>query len=410
MTPSMMPNPMVKAYTQLDRAADWIRRYGDQKPIFVGALGFTETALIPGISAAGKTPEDRSRTAHADAEFLANGVCDRVTYPLPPLIAGASPVLITRAIVQALSIRCYLFNTGLPAPLSSSIASDVFTSDVFTSDIFTSDIIEQTVRLSNAVARCVSTGQAMDIQRVEYLLAYGMQVGKRLALRQSRSQIYFILGECVVGGTTTALAALLGLGIDAAGRVNSSHPTCNHDQKLAIVQKGLTKFWASNPDRTDRNFPLQLLAAVGDPMQPFAAGFVLGASSGCGVLLAGGTQMLAVYALARAIARAQDLHWTPENVVVGTTRWVAEDPTGNTIGLAETIADVPLIATQLSFATSNLDALRAYERGFVKEGVGAGGCAIAASLYQNWDNDRMVREIEALCLQASLQADRRDKS
>ena len=391
---------MVKAYTQLDRAADWIRRYGDKKPIFVGALGFTETALIPGISAAGKTPEDRSRTAHADAEFLANGVCDRVTYPLPLLIAGASPVLITRAILQALKIQCYLFNTGLPAPLSSSIASD----------IFTSDIIDQTVRLSNAVAQCVSTGQAMDIQRVKYLLAYGMQVGERLASRQSRSQRYFILGECVVGGTTTALAALLGLGIDAAGSVNSSHPTCNHDQKLAIVQKGLTKFWASNPDRTGPNFPLQLLAAVGDPMQPFAAGFVLGASSVCGVLLAGGTQMLAVYALARAIARAQDLHWKPENVVVGTTRWVAEDPTGNTIGLAETIEDVALIATQLSFETSRLDALRAYERGFVKEGVGAGGCAIAASLYQNWDNDRMVHEIEALCLQASLQADRRDKS
>ena len=103
---------MVKAYTQLDRAADWIRRYGDQKPIFVGALGFTETALIPGISAAGKTPEDRSRTAHADAEFLANGVCDRVAYPLPPLIAGASPVMITRAMQEALNIRCYLFKIG----------------------------------------------------------------------------------------------------------------------------------------------------------------------------------------------------------------------------------------------------------------------------------------------------------
>ena len=385
--PSMTPNPMVKAYTQLDRAADWIRRYGNQKPKFVGALGFTETALIPGISAAGKTPEDRSRTAHADAEFLANGVCDRVTYPLPPLIAGASPVMITRAIVQALSIKSYLFNTGLPAPLSSSIASD----------IFTSDIIEQTVRLSNAVARCVSTGQAMDIQRVKYLLAYGMRVGTTLASRQSKR--YFILGECVVGGTTTALAALLGLGIDSAGRVNSSHPTCNHDQKLQIVQAGLDKFWASRPDRSDPNFPLQLLAAVGDPMQPFAAGFVIGASSG-GVLLAGGTQMLAVYALARAIARAQDLFWKPENVVVGTTRWVAEDPTGDTVGLAEKIGDVPLIATQLSFATSHLEALQAYEHGFVKEGVGAGGCAIAGALHQNWDNDRMVLEIETLCLKA----------
>ena len=378
----MTPNPMIKAYAQLDRAADWIGRYWDKKPKFVCALGFTETALIPGISAAGKTPEDRSRTAHADAEFLANGVCDRVTYPLPPLIAGASPVMITRAIIQALDIQSYLFNTGLPAPLS--IASDIF---------------GQTV-LPNAVARCVSTGQAMALQRVEYLLACGIRVGAKLASSQPRSQRYFILGECVVGGTTTALAALLGLGVDAAGSVNSSHPTCNHNQKLQIVQGGLAKFWALGRDRSDPNFPLQLLAAVGDPMQPFAAGFVIGASPVCGVLLAGGTQMFAVYALARAIARAQDLFWKPENVLVGTTRWVAEDPTGDTVGLAGKIGDMPLIATQLNFSASHLEALRAYEHGFVKEGVGAGGCAIAGALYQNWDNDRMVYEIETLCLEA----------
>ena len=378
----MTPNPMIKAYTQLDRAADWIDRYRDKKPKFVCALGFTETALIPGISAAGKTPEDRSRTAHADAEFLANGVCDRVTYPLPPLIAGASPVMITRAIIQALDIQSYLFNTGLPAPLS--IASDIF---------------GQTV-LPNAVARCVSTGQAMALQRVEYLLACGIRVGAKLASSQSRSQRYFILGECVVGGTTTALAVLLGLGVDAAGSVNSSHPTCNHNQKLQIVQEGLAKFWALGRDRSDPNFTLQLLAAVGDPMQPFAAGFVIGASPVCGVLLAGGTQMFAVYALARAIARAQDLFWKPENVLVGTTRWVAEDPTGDTVGLAGKIGDMPLIATQLNFSASHLEALRAYEHGFVKEGVGAGGCAIAGALYQNWDNDRMVYEIETLCLKA----------
>ena len=141
---------------------------------------------------------------------------------------------------------------------------------------------------------------------------------------------------------------------------------------------------------------MHLLAAVGDPMQPFAAGVAIGASHLGGVLLAGGTQMLAVYALAKSIVAAKGLCWKPENVLVGTTRWVAEDPTANTIGLATAIGDVALIATQLNFETSYMDALRVYEKGFVKEGVGAGGCAIAAALYQNWTNDRMVHEIETL--------------
>jgi len=32
----------------------------------------------------------------------------------------------------------------------------------------------------------------------------------------------------------------------------------------------------------------------------------------------------------------------------------------------------------------------------VKEGVGAGGAAIAAALYQNWDHQKLVSQIESL--------------
>jgi len=47
----------------------------------------------------------------------------------------------------------------------------------------------------------------------------------------------------------------------------------------------------------------------------------IAASRSRGVMLAGGTQMLAVYAPIQAISRAYDLAWQPEQVVVGTTRW-----------------------------------------------------------------------------------------
>lgn len=111
--------------------------------------------------------------------------------------------------------------------------------------------------------------------------------------------------------------------------------------------------------------------------------------------------MLAVYALARALAllRLDSLQWQPKQVVVGTTRWVADDPTGDTVGLARAIGDVPLLATDLSFAQSSYPQLRAYEQGYVKEGVGAGGCAIASHLYQGWNTTQLLQAIQALLAQ-----------
>jgi NaMN:DMB phosphoribosyltransferase len=91
--------------------------------------------------------------------------------------------------------------------------------------------------------------------------------------------------------------------------------------------------------------------------------------------------------------------WQPKQVVVGTTRWVADDPTGDTVGLARSVGDVPLLATDLSFTQSSYPQLRAYEQGYVKEGVGAGGCAIASHLYHGWNTTRLLQAIEALLAQ-----------
>ena len=194
---------------------------------------------------------------------------------------------------------------------------------------------------------------------------------------------------CGGGGTTTALAVLLALGIAAEGRVNSSYPLCNHQRKQEVVDEGLRR-WRERGGDTG---PFGILQGLGDPMQVVVAGLGLALSRQCGVLLAGGTQMLAVYALLRAIAREIDYPWRPEQMVVGTTRWVAEDPSGQTVELAKTLGDVSLLATQLSFRQARFPQLRAYEAGYVKEGVGAGGCAIAASL-QGWTTSSLVAAIE----------------
>ena len=377
-------NGMIRIYTQVEQGQKWLQRYRGCSPVFACVLGFTATGLIPGISAAGRTPEDRQYTAIADAEFLYNGFQLQPQYALPPLQAGASPVLISRAVVEAQNIPVYLFNAGLPQPPTVPA-----------------------IDLGGTPAKCLSGGEALELATVKHLLEQGLFWGQHLAA--SITQEYIILGECVVGGTTTALAVLTGLGIAAAGKINSSHPVCNHAQKWELVGAGLQRArlgrWGDGvmggqADLGKIQNPLELIAAVGDPMQIVAAGMAIALSRTKGVILAGGTQMLAVYALMQAVVREYNLTWEPEAVVVGTTRWVAEDPTGKTVELAEMVGSVPLLATKLSFATSRYAQLRAYEQGYVKEGMGAGGCAIAAHLSWNWNCSQLLQAIEALLIKS----------
>lgn len=367
---------MIQVYTQELQGQQWLESYRGRLPLFACVLGFTATGLIPGISAAGATPADRWYTAIADAEFLLNGPQPQPQYPLPPLHVGASPVLISRAVIESQHLPVYLFNAGLPEPPPVPA-----------------------VDLGGAPAHCLSQGLALEFSTVENLLEQGLAWGEKLATQVPQS--YLILGECVVGGTTTALAILTGLGIAATGKVNSSHPTCNHVQKWNLVQMGLTQAGFDPADPPSAVDPISLVAAVGDPMQIALAGMAIAASRTCGVLLAGGTQMLAIYALIQAVTQAYTLSWQPEQIVVGTTRWVAEDATGDTVGLAQAVGSIPLLATQLSFVASRYAQLRAYEQGYVKEGVGAGGCAIAAHLYQGWDQAQLLQAIEAIADQCS---------
>jgi NaMN:DMB phosphoribosyltransferase len=399
---------MLRIHTNITQGENWVSKYKGKKTTFACVLGFTQTALIPGISAAGSTPDDRKYTALADAEFLYYGAAKRGQYPLPPLIAGASPVFITRAVVEELNIPVYLFNAGLlEAPTVP------------------------TIDLQGVPAKCLSQGAAMDLATVQHLFEQGLIWGEKLS--GNKENDYLVIGECVVGGTTTALAILTGLGIAAKGMVNSSHPVCNHAQKWDIVQAGLRKMgergrwgdgemggWGkiqnlkskirlgkfggkkiSTPNfPQNRIDPLRLVAAVGDPMQVVVAGMAIAASRDGGVLLAGGTQMLAVFALARAICEFYDLSWQPSEVVVGTTRWVADDSSGKTVELTQQIgkksAIAPsLLSTELCFDNSRYLQLQAYEQGFVKEGMGAGGACIAAYLSENWQQYQFLRAIEA---------------
>jgi uncharacterized protein (TIGR00303 family) len=313
-------------------------------PSFSCVVGSTATAGIPDISAAGETPEKRRYTAALDAEFLVHGkplsLPDIPKNPLGP----PSPVVITKAALELLGIEALIVDAG-------------------------STVKAKTPRLELGLAPgdCITSGQALTLP--ENFAQRCRAAGRQMI----RSGSWAVIAESVPGGTTTALSVLEALGIDARGKVSSSMPGGNHELKQEVVAKAL-KAAALPPDAT----ALQIAAAVGDPMQPALALMALEASLTAPVVLGGGTQMAAVAALmARMVAEGEagDL----DNVAIATTRWVAVDTSADLAAIIHQITpQIAAFAAWLDFSESRLPMLRHYEKGLVKEGVGAGAAAFAA--------------------------------
>lgn len=322
-------------------------------------LAATATAEVPGISAAGATPASRRLTAAADAELLLGGPLGHRPHALPPLPAGVSPALISHAGLDSLGLlpRTQVVDLGcLVAPAVPHLRLPAGE--------------------SSGPARCVSSGQALAPARVEALLARGRHWGRRWPRGQP-----LLLAECVPGGTTTALAVLLGLGIAADGLVSGSLRQPAHALKASLATRGLTAAGLGAGARLPRD-PRAVLAAVGDPMQALAAGLVLElAARGEPLLLAGGSQMAAVLALALALAAPELRQPIAAAAQVATTAWVANEPGSDLPHLLQLVGErwgvvLGLRVARLRFDGCQCSPLRDYERGFVKEGVGAGGVAV----------------------------------
>jgi uncharacterized protein (TIGR00303 family) len=339
------------------------------RPAFVLVVAYTATVALPGLSAAGATELLRESTAAADAEILEHGRAQSLLTGVPSHPSGIpGPAILVRAAFDQLPTMPYLcVDAGLKTP----------------------PLMEKLIRMQSATsAQDVTTGQALPIEKVKHLFSEGLALGETLGQRYQSEGRYLIVAESVPGGTTTALGLLLGLGIDAAGKVSSSMPGGAHDLKLAAVQKG-------SAGRDFSADPLGAVAAVGDAMQPVVAGIVLAASKLCPVVLGGGTQMAAVLALIAALGE-------PGNLALVTTRWVSSDSSADLAGLALLIEakyphiKVPYLAVNLDLGTSRYTPLRAYEQGFVKEGIGAGAALWAACLAKNCAPRDLIPAIESV--------------
>lgn len=343
------PEPTTSSHSSADDSPAWHR-----SRVLVLLAG-TATAAVPGISAAGATPEARQATAAADAELLVLGPGNRRPHALPPLPAGVSPALISHVVLKELGMLDRLLLADLGCPQAPAVAH-----------------LRLPDQESAGPAHCLSSGAAMAPARVEALLQRGDQWARRLDPEEP-----LVLAECVPGGTSTALAVLRGLGVAADGLVSGSLRRSAHHLKAHLVNQGLS----AAALQTGQATPQQVLAAVGDPMQALAAGLLpRAAERGVTVLLAGGSQMAAVLALALALARPEQRRALETRVRLGTTAWVAEEAGSDLAQLLERIGRTwqvkpQLEVAELRFHGSSCPALGDYERGYVKEGVGAGGLA-----------------------------------
>jgi uncharacterized protein (TIGR00303 family) len=359
-------------------AATWRNAWGAGAPLPLPLLllAATDTAAVEGISAAGSTPESRRRTAAADAELLLRGPLGERPHALPPLPAGVSPALISHVVSAALGLEPVVVDLGC----SESPAVPH---------------LRPAAAAAGGPAACLSGGRALAPVRVEALLALGRRWGQGLVAAGRP----LLIAECVPGGTSTAQALLSGLGLEVAGLVSGSLRTPVHDLKRSLVSRGLAA--AQLPAGAP---PAAVVAALGDAMQPLAASLTLHATmAGLPVLLAGGSQMAAVLALALAMATPDQRTALTAHAAVVTTAWVAEENESDLARLLERIGrhwsvDPLAFACGLRFDAGCHPALQDYERGYVKEGVGAGGLALLWEL-RGGDPAALARACDRACRQ-----------
>jgi len=309
---------------------------------FIVFAASTLTSTIPGITAAGPSPEATLYTPTLDVEYLVAG--RPLTLDVIPVTPEGipTPALVTRAALSLVKdARILVVNAGLRYEPRVPVA----------------------VLPSRRVGGRIDEGDALPRGTARRLY----EEARLLAHMLARAGTALVVGETIPAGTTTALAILEALGYRALGRVSSSMPNNPHGLKEGVVRRALSRLRGSE-DVFER------IDSVGDPLHVSVAGFVTGAlESGASVILAGGTQMVSVLGI---LAR---LGVDTGSVAVATTRWLVEDPTSDIAGLLREVSPhTPLIASMLSFGDAPFEGLRAYERGYVKEGVGMGGAVLAA--------------------------------
>ena len=196
------------------------------------------------------------------------------------------------------------------------------------------------------------------VRHADALYKKGMLVGTFLSQRSD----LLVLGECVPGGTTTALCVLRALGYSAT--VSSSFVENPVSKKEKICEAALFRIRENKISE-----PIDIVEYTGDPMMAVAAGIATTYSGD--LILAGGTQMLAVAAILKSTGSTLPF--------VVTTTYVRNDRSANVENIAHQIG-VKTYYVDPGFEDLGHPGLARYCIGEVKEGMGAGGAMCLAHL------------------------------
>lgn len=307
--------------------------FESESPLFALILANSMVSTIPGVSGAGESPEKSLLVPPLDAELIINGKIKAAGVSPNTPTGCPTPAVLTLAMMDLIGMRPLMISAGVESEISVPYMD-----------------------LGGRTGGDPRNGHAVPDARTLY--NRGCWLGEFL----SQTNDLLVLGECLPGGTTTALCVLRALGYQA--KVSSclvENPVTKKEQiaETAVAQVGSAEL----------SDPLDIVAAIGDPMIPVAAGIANGYSGK--LFLAGGTQMLAVAAVAQALGN------TVPDIV--TTSYVYNDPTAT---FKETAAAIGADAyfVDPGFDTLGHSGLARYVCGEIKEGSGAGGAMFLATL------------------------------
>jgi len=339
---------------------DFIESLRGKKATFMLALSNTKTANIEGITQAG-IPGMIHLTPTLDSEFVCTGEVRSLENIAKTPKGVPTPALITRGIHLLTPYgRVELLDLGLEVKPKV----DYFKLHSF--EIEPSDNIAKGAKIN-----------------AEVLFQKGVEFGKSYECKDE----YIILGESVPSGTTTAMATAIGLKYKADHAFSSSFKEVPNDVREKTLKLALSHL-------EDKDDIFAVLSKLSDNMLIFNAGFILGLNNRVPLVLAGGTQMACVLLIVNRMLQLMGGTMSTSNLALCTTKWVAKDENSDIKALLELLR-FPIHAyySDFDFSLSSHPALKLYDQGEAKEGVGAGG-ALMYGFLNGLTKEQITQKVE----------------